>query len=78
VEPEIDWSALMAELYQMADAALANRSKKIKEMLASTDHNLDALDRTIDRISQTSIMFVDPVKLTNLADDMRQVVEEHR
>jgi hypothetical protein len=77
-EPDIDWPALMSQLNQMADAALQNRSKKVKEMLASTDHNLDGLDRTIDRISQTSIMFVDPARLTNLANEMRQLVEEQR
>jgi hypothetical protein len=77
-EPEIDWQSLMNELNAMADNALQNRSKKVKEMLASTEHNLDALDRTIDRISQTSIMFVDPARLTNLANEMRQVVEEQR
>jgi hypothetical protein len=68
----------MSQLNQMADAALQNRSKKVKEMLASTEHNLDGLDRTIDRISQTSIMFVDPARLTNLANEMRQLVEEQR
>jgi hypothetical protein len=77
-ESDIDWPALMSQLNQMADAALQNRSKKVKEMLASTEHNLDGLDRTIDRISQTSIMFVDPARLTNLANDMRQLVEEQR
>ena len=77
-EAAIDWDGVLNQLMQMADSALQNRSKKIKEMLASTDHNLDALDRTIDRISQTSIMFVDPVKLTNLANDMRQLVESER
>ena len=78
-EPDnIDWQSLMNELNSMADNALQNRSKKVKEMLASTDHNLDSLDRTIDRISQTSIMFVDPARLTNLANEMRQVVEEQR
>jgi hypothetical protein len=77
-EPEIDWNALMSQLNQMADNALQNRSKKVKEMLASTEHNLDALDRTIDRISQTSIMFVDPARLSNLANEMRQLVEEQR
>ena len=77
-ESNIDWSALMSQLNQMADAALANRSKKVKEMLASTDHSVDGLDRTIDRISQTSIMFVDPARLTNLANEMRQLVEEQR
>ena len=77
-ESDIDWPALMSQLNQMADAALQNRSKKVKEMLASTEHNLDGLDRTIDRISQTSIMFVDPARLTNLANEMRQLVEEQR
>ena len=77
-EPDIDWNSLMSQLNQMADNALQNRAKKVKEMLASTDHNLDALERTIDRISQTSIMFVDPARLTNLANEMRQLVEEQR
>src|SRR5712691_9001697 len=69
-EPDIDWNAMMSQLNQMADAALQNRSKKVKEMLASTEHTVDGLDRTIDRISQTSIMFVDPARLTNLANEM--------
>src|SRR5436853_1701887 len=77
-EPDIDWPALMSQLNQMADNALQNRSKKVKEMLSSTEHNVDALDRTIDRISQTSIMFVDPARLTNLANEMRQLLEEQR
>jgi len=77
-EPDIDWNALMSQLNQMADAALQNRAKKVKEMLASTEHSVDGLDRTIDRISQTSIMFVDPARLTNLANEMRQLVEEQR
>jgi Domain of unknown function (DUF4388) len=77
-EPDIDWPSLMSQLNQMADTALQNRSKKVKEMLGSTEHNIDAVDRTIDRISQTSIMFVDPARLTNLANEMRQLVEEQR
>ncbi|HEV2013872.1 MAG TPA: hypothetical protein VGR77_08345, partial [Candidatus Dormibacteraeota bacterium] len=77
-EPDIDWNSLMSQLNQMADSALQNRSKKVKEMLASTDHTVDSLDRTIDRISQTSIMFVDPARLTNLANEMRQLLEEQR
>src|SRR5438093_2661976 len=77
-EPDIDWPSLMSQLSQMADSALQSRSKKVKEMLSSTEHNVDALDRTIDRISQTSIMFVDPARLTNLANEMRQLLEEQR
>src|SRR5438132_805735 len=63
---------------QMTDKARQGRAKKVKELLASTEHNLDALERTIDGVSQTSIMFVDPTRLTNLANEMRQVVEEQR
>ena len=77
-EPDIDWPSLMSQLNQMADSALQSRSKKVKEMLSSTEHSVDALDRTIDRISQTSIMFVDPARLTNLANEMRQLLEEQR
>ncbi len=77
-EPALDWDALMRQLIQMADGALQKRSNKVKDLLASTEHTLDALDRTIDRISQLSIMFVDPARLTNLADQMRQVVEAKR
>src|SRR4029077_4465288 len=68
-EPDIDWNALMSQLNQMAEAALQKHSKNVKEMLASTEHTVDGLDRTIDRISQTSIMFVDPARLTNLANE---------
>jgi hypothetical protein len=74
----VDWEGLMNQLYALADESLGNRAKKVKEMLATTEPHLDALDRTIDRVSQTSIMFVDPARLANLADQMRQVVEAER
>src|SRR6267378_271188 len=73
-ETDVDWEGLMNQLYALADESLGNRAKKVKEMLATTEPHLDALDRTIDRVSQTSIMFVDPARLANLADQMRQVV----
>ena len=77
-ESEVDWDGLMNQLQELADESLGNRAKKVKEMLAGTEPNLDALDRTIDRVSQTSIMFVDPARLTNLANQMRQIVESER
>ena len=77
-ETDVDWEGLMNQLYALADESLGNRAKKVKEMLALTEPHLDALDRTIDRVSQTSIMFVDPARLANLADQMRQVVEAER
>src|SRR5436305_2072759 len=77
-EPDIDWPAPMRPLNQKADSALTSRSTKGKEMPSSTDHSVGALDRTIARISQASIMFVDPARLTNLANEMRQLLEEQR
>src|SRR5207302_188295 len=46
-EPEVDWQTLMNQLYQMTDNALQSRAKNVKEMLASTEHNVDALELAI-------------------------------
>ena len=73
-EAAVDWPGVIEQLMRMADRTLQNRSRRIKEMLASTEQNRDAVDRTIDSIAETSLMFVDPATLTNLANDMRQAV----
>ena len=69
----VDWPTLINEMAGRADAVLGTRSKKVKELLYATNHSRDDVDATIDRISELSIMFVDPSKLTALADDMRQI-----
>ena len=73
VSEAVDWDGLLAELASRADAVLGTRSKKVKEMLSATEHSREGLDATFDRISELSIMFVDPSKLTALADEMRSV-----
>src|SRR5438045_9692563 len=73
-ESLVDWDGLVNQLMQMADNALQNRSKKIKEMLASTEHNLDALERTIHRVSPTSMMFVDTLEPTQLPTHLHTVL----
>ena len=73
-EAAVDWPGVIEQLMQMADRALQTRSRRIREMLASTEQNRDAIDQTIDRIAETSLLFVDPATLTNLANDMRHTV----
>jgi hypothetical protein len=70
---EPDWATLISAMAGRADAVLGTRSKKVKELLYSAGHNREDVENTIDRISELSIMFVDPYKLTALAADMRQI-----
>ena len=70
---EVDWATLISAMAGRADAVLGTRSKKVKELLYAAGHNRDDVNGTIERISELSIMFVDPSKLTALAADMRQI-----
>ncbi|MFY9614124.1 MAG: hypothetical protein WAT58_01880, partial [Candidatus Dormiibacterota bacterium] len=70
---DVDWPSLINEMAGRADAVLGTRSKKVKELLYATNHSREDVESTIDRISELSIMFVDPSKLTALADDMRRI-----
>ena len=70
----IDWPSLVNEMAGRADAVLGTRAKKVKELLYATDHSREDLESTVDRISELSIMFVDPSKLTALADDMKRIL----
>ncbi|HEV1997689.1 MAG TPA: hypothetical protein VGR61_06120, partial [Candidatus Dormibacteraeota bacterium] len=54
-------------------AVLGTRSKKVKELLYAANHTREDIDSTITRISELSIMFVDPSKLSSLADEFRQI-----
>ena len=72
-QAEADWATLISAMAGRADAVLGTRSKKVKELLYAAGHNRDDVNGTIERISELSIMFVDPSKLTALAADMRQI-----
>ncbi|MGI8610327.1 MAG: DUF4388 domain-containing protein [Candidatus Dormibacteria bacterium] len=70
---ERDWGTAVSEMASRADAVLGTRSKKVKELLYAGNHTQDDIDSTITRISELSIMFVDPSKLSSLADEFRQI-----
>ena len=71
--PTVDWASVINEMAGRADAVLGTRAKKVKELLYATNHSRTDVDGTIEKISELSIMFVDPSKLTSLAEDMRQM-----
>jgi Domain of unknown function (DUF4388) len=72
----VDWPGLLNHMQQLADAALANRSGKVKEILGATQPTRASLIQTIDRIANTSVMFVDPARLDALAAQLRRILDE--
>jgi hypothetical protein len=72
----VDWAEILSQMAGRADAALGTRAKKVKELLNSSGHNREDVEWTIERVSELSIMFVDPSKLAGLADEMRRIAAE--
>ena len=76
VEQPVDWAGLRRRLEQLADAALPERSKKVKELLQATPPTRDSYIQTIDRIADMPILFIDPARLTALAGKMRRALDQ--
>ncbi|HVS05217.1 MAG TPA: DUF4388 domain-containing protein [Candidatus Dormibacteraeota bacterium] len=72
----VDWTGLLNHMQQLADAALQNRSRKVNEILGATLPNRASFIQAIDRIANTSIMFVDPARLETLASQLRLLLDE--
>ncbi|MDQ6747096.1 MAG: hypothetical protein M3010_03185, partial [Candidatus Dormibacteraeota bacterium] len=68
-----DWGGAISEMAGRADTVLGTRAKKVKELLYASGHTRGDIDATIEKIAALSIMFVDPSKLSSLADEFRQV-----
>ncbi|MFN2465576.1 MAG: DUF4388 domain-containing protein [Candidatus Dormibacteria bacterium] len=68
-----DLGAAINEMAGRADSVLGTRSKKVKELLYASPHNREDIDATIEKIAELSIMFVDPSKLSSLAEEFRQI-----
>jgi len=69
--PQLDWGSIVAELQAMAEDALGNRARKVKDILGAADPSLAGIEAAIDQIPSISLLFVDSSRLEQLAQEMR-------
>jgi Domain of unknown function (DUF4388) len=72
----VNWPRLLSQMQQLADAALGDRSRKVREVLGAAQPSRESFIQAIDRIANMSVMFVDPARLTTLAGQLRRVLDE--
>ena len=75
--PQLDWSSVVAELQAMAEDALGNRARKVKDILGAADPSLPGIESAIDQIPSISLLFVDSSRLEQLAQEMRARLKSH-
>lgn len=73
----IDLEQVVADLMQMTDEALGNRSRKVKDVLAAAERTPAGLEAAIAQIPQISILFVDASRLESLANELRAKLHSH-
>ncbi len=75
--PQLDWSGVVTELQAMAEDALGNRARKVKDILGAADPSLAGIEAAIDQIPSISLLFVDSSRLEQLAQEMRARLKSH-
>ncbi len=75
--PQLDWASVVAELQAMAEDALGNRARKVKDILGAADPSLGGVEAAIDQIPSISLLFVDSSRLEQLAQEMRARLKSH-
>jgi hypothetical protein len=75
--PQLDWSTVVTELQAMAEDALGNRARKVKDILGAADPSLAGIEAAIDQIPSISLLFVDSSRLEQLAQEMRARLKSH-
>jgi hypothetical protein len=75
--PQLDWNAIVGELQAMAEDALGNRARKVKDILGAADPSLAGIEAAIDQIPSISLLFVDSSRLEQLAQEMRARLKAH-
>ncbi len=75
--PQLDWAAIVAELQAMAEDALGNRARKVKDILGAAEPSLSGIEAAIDQIPSISLLFVDSSRLEQLAQEMRARLKSH-
>jgi hypothetical protein len=72
-----DWSPIVSELQAMAEDALGNRARKVKDILGAADPSEAGIEGAIDQIPSISLLFVDSSRLEQLAHEMRARLKSH-
>jgi hypothetical protein len=72
-----DWSPVVAELQAMAEDALGNRARKVKDILGAADPSMGGIEAAIDQVPSISLLFVDSSRLESLAHEMRARLKSH-
>jgi uncharacterized protein DUF4388 len=75
--PQLDWAPIVAELQAMAEDALGNRARKVKDILGAADPSQAGIEAAIDQIPSISLLFVDSSRLEQLAQEMRARLKSH-
>ena len=75
--PQLDWNAVVTELQAMAEDALGNRARKVKDILGAAEPSLAGIEAAIDQIPSISLLFVDSSRLEQLAQEMRARLKSH-
>lgn len=75
--PQRDWSPIVAELQAMAEDALGNRARKVKDILGAADPSESGIEGAIDQVPSISLLFVDSSRLEQLAHEMRARLKSH-
>jgi hypothetical protein len=75
--PQLDWAAVIAELQAMAEDALGNRARKVKDILGSAEPSVSGIEAAVDQVPGISLLFVDSSRLELLAQEMRARLKSH-
>jgi hypothetical protein len=74
---QLDWAPIVAELQAMAEDALGNRARKVKDILGAADPSQGGIEAAIDQVPSISLLFVDSSRLEQLAQEMRARLKSH-
>ena len=67
----VDWEQVVTDLQGMAEDALGNRSRKVKDILGAAERSRAGVEGAIDQVPAISLLFVDSSRLESLAQEMR-------
>lgn len=75
---QLDWEEVVQDLQVMADEALGNRARKVKDILAGAERSQAGVEGAIGQIPNISLLFVDSSRLEALAKDMQAKLQSYR